>query len=66
MATYYSILAWRIPWTEEPGELESMGSQRVGHDWATTTTTILKNDISTVIVALQEQKNQLKRPSVED
>ena len=43
-----------------------MGSQRVGHDWATMTTTILKNDISTVIVALQEQKNQLKRPSVED
>ena len=32
MATHYSILAWRIPWTEEPGELQSMGSQRVGHD----------------------------------
>ena len=32
MATQSSILAWRIPWTEEPGELESMGSQRVGHD----------------------------------
>ena len=30
-----SILAWRIPWTEEPGELPSMGSQRVGHDWVT-------------------------------
>ena len=28
MATYYSILAWRIPWTEEPGGLQSMGSQR--------------------------------------
>ena len=27
-----SILAWRIPWTEEPGELQSMGSYRVGHD----------------------------------
>ena len=35
MATLSSILAWRIPWTEEPGELESMGSQRVGHDIAT-------------------------------
>ena len=35
MATHSSILAWRIPWTEEPGRLESMGSQRVGHDWAT-------------------------------
>ena len=35
MATYSSILAWEIPWTEEPGRLQSMGSQRVGHDWAT-------------------------------
>ena len=32
MATHSSILAWRIPWTEEPGELQSMGSQKVGHD----------------------------------
>ena len=32
MATYSSILAWRIPWTEEPGGLQSMGSQRVRHD----------------------------------
>ena len=31
-ATHASILAWRIPWTEEPGGLQSMGSQRVGHD----------------------------------
>ena len=32
MATHSSILAWKIPWTEEPGRLQSMGSQRVGHD----------------------------------
>ena len=32
MAAYSSILAWRIPWTEEPGGLPSIGSQRVGHD----------------------------------
>ena len=32
MATHCSILAWRIPWREEPGRLQSMGSQRVGHD----------------------------------
>ena len=32
MATYSSTLAWKIPWTEEPGGLESMGLQRVGHD----------------------------------
>ena len=35
MATHASILAWKIPWTEEPGRLQSMGSQRVRHDWTT-------------------------------
>ena len=35
MAPHSSTLAWKIPWTEEPGRLQSMGSQRVGHDWAT-------------------------------
>ena len=39
MATHSSILAWRIPWTEEPGGLQFMGSQRVGHDWVTHTHT---------------------------
>ena len=34
MAIHSSILAWRIPWTEEPGGLQSTGSQRIGHDWA--------------------------------
>ena len=32
MATHSSILAWRIPWLEEPGQLQSMGLQRVGHN----------------------------------
>ena len=32
MATHSSILAWKIPWTEKPGRLQSMGSQRVGHN----------------------------------
>ena len=32
MVTHSSILAWRIPWTEEPGRIQSMGSQRVGHN----------------------------------
>ena len=32
MATHSRILAWKIPWTEEPGSLQSMGMQRVGHD----------------------------------
>ena len=39
MASQSSILAWRIPWTEEPGGLQSMGSQRVKHNWETNTFT---------------------------
>ena len=39
MTVHSSILAWSIPWTEEPGGLQSMGLQRVGHDWATHTHT---------------------------
>ena len=39
MAIHSNILAWRIPWTEQPGGLQFMGSQRVGHDWATNTYT---------------------------
>ena len=35
MAAHSSIRAWKIPWAEEPGRLQSMGLQRVGHDWAT-------------------------------
>ena len=35
MATHFSILAWKIPWTEEPGGLQFVGSQRAGHDRAT-------------------------------
>ena len=35
MATHSSILAWEIPWTEEPGGLQSMGPKRAGHNWAT-------------------------------
>ena len=43
MATHSSILAWRIPWTQEPGGLQSIGSQRVGHDWETNTQGKLKS-----------------------
>ena len=38
MATHSSTLAWKIPWTEKPGRLQSMGSQRVEHNWATSLT----------------------------
>ena len=41
MAIHSSILAWRIPWTEEPGWLQSVGLQRVGHDWTINTHTVL-------------------------
>ena len=41
MATHSSIFAWRISWTEEPGELQSMGLQKVGNDWVTTTHSLL-------------------------
>ena len=39
MATHSSILAWRIPSSEEPGGLQSIGSQRIGHSWVTNTLT---------------------------
>ena len=38
MATHSNVLDWRIPWTEEPGRLQSTGSQRVGHNWGLTLT----------------------------
>ena len=40
MAVHSRTTAWKIPWTEEPGRLRSMGSQRVGHDWATSLTSL--------------------------
>ena len=42
MATHSSVLVWRIPWTEELGGLQSMGSPRVGHDRATNNTSLLR------------------------
>ena len=42
MATHSSILAWEIPWMEEPGKLQSMGSQRLEHDSMTNTFTFFK------------------------
>ena len=41
MAIHSSTIAWKIPWTEEPGRLQPMGLQRVGHDWATSLTYLL-------------------------
>ena len=44
MATHSNILGWAIPWTEEPGRLESMGSQRVGHDYETKHSTHIEHN----------------------
>ena len=41
IVSHYSSLAWRIPWTEEPGGLQSMGSQRIRHDWVVNTFTFV-------------------------
>ena len=41
MAPHSSTLAWKIPWTEESGGLQSMGPQRVGHDWETSLTSLI-------------------------
>ena len=46
MATHSNILAWKIPRTEEPGRLQSMGSERVGHDWVTNTFTVFHQELS--------------------
>ena len=49
VATYSSILAWEILWTEEPGGLQSTGSQRVGHHWANTPETVIAENIQVCI-----------------
>ena len=53
MATHFSILVWEIPWTEEPGRLQSMGSQRVRHAWAT-------NPSIPIFLDLQGPRNDVK------
>ena len=68
MATHSSILAWRIPWTEEPGRPQSMGSQRVGHDWATSLSLSLREhfmqrwaQLRTETVRTQQKQKILRR-----
>ena len=48
MAIHSSTIAWKIPWTEEPGWLQSMGSQRVGHDRAIFTITIMIMNVNNI------------------
>ena len=56
MTIHSSILVWRIPWTEEPGNLQSIGSQRVRHDWATKETEALLG--SPCILCYTDRKTQ--------
>ena len=58
MASHSSILAWRIPWMEEPGGLQSTGSKRVGHDWATSLTLGIVNLIYSILLM---KKPRLKK-----
>ena len=56
MAIPSSILAWRIPWTQEPGGLQSMGLQRVGHDWVSNTFTFKEEERAEKEKYLKQQK----------
>jgi len=56
MATHSSILACRIPWTEGPGRLQSMGLQRLGHDWATNTFTFTENNMYVQMIRVFTQE----------
>ena len=62
MATHSSVLDWRIPWTEEPGGLQSVGSQRVGHDWATNKDLI---GASQVAVAVKNPAQEMQETVVQ-
>ena len=55
MAIHSSVLTWRIPWTEEPGGLQSMKSQRVGHNWAADTLTSLSDYVRFLVSPLGDR-----------
>ena len=61
IATHSSILAWRIPWTEEPDTLQSMGSQGVGNNWVTNTFTYIVFNLSHGIRSRYMNQSQTKR-----
>ena len=67
MATHSSTLAWKIPWTKEPGRLQSLGSQRVGHVWATSlfflsqSLTTLKNKHSRIFRGVSPEIGEILR-----
>ena len=60
MATHFSILAWRIPWTEEPGRRKSIGLQRVGHDWSD----LAWHNIAAIMVVQEEDSKKIQPESI--
>ena len=65
LATHSSIPAWRIPWTEEPGGLQSIGSQRVRHNWRTNTFTFhIKVTFDLTLVFLHAPAKKTKKQTV--
>ena len=71
IATHSSILAWRIPLSEEPGGLQFMGSQKVGHNWVTNTFNTLSEALKTVVAMsftkkwpLWDKKKKKKLPLI--
>ena len=57
MATHSSALAWKIPWTEEPGRLQSVGLQRVGDDWVTSLSVFRDNGYILTIISINVGKS---------
>ena len=67
MATHSSILAWKIPWTEDPGRLQSMGSQRVGHNWMTSLSLSCASKVKfKILQARLQQYLNWQLPDVQD
>ena len=66
MATHSSILAWKIPWTEEPGGLQSTGSQRVRHDWATSLHFFTSHASKVMLKILQARFQQYENHELPD
>ena len=65
VAIHSSILDWRIPWIEEHGELQSMGSQRAGHDWVTNTHThSISNTISKLLYVKKINNKDLAQGTI--
>ena len=61
MAPHSSTLAWKIPWTEEPDKLQSMGSQRVGHDWTTSLLLMLSSNDRIIISRFTDWYSTVKK-----